>query len=101
MVCGEPLLADSRGSQSCPTSNVPYRPPTEALPGEVARTLESQLAAVADRHGFLFSPEELRELDIEALTAAFRNAEANPAPPFETEEDDPTDPGFGIIEIPA
>ncbi|UCG88869.1 MAG: Nif11-like leader peptide family natural product precursor [Gemmatimonadota bacterium] len=63
--------------------------------------LQKELAAVADRHGFLFSPEELGELDIEALTTAFRNAAADVALPYETEEDDPFDPGFGIIEIPA
>jgi hypothetical protein len=64
--------------------------------------LREELAAVADRHGFPFSPDELGELDVEALGAAFKNAaQARPAPRSDLDEDDRSDPGFGIIEIPA
>ena len=63
--------------------------------------LRSELSAVAERHGYLFSPDELRDLDIETLSEAFKRAEANAMLQVELEEDDSSDPGFGIIEIPA
>ncbi len=63
--------------------------------------LRNELAAVADRYGFFFRPDDLRDLDIETLSAALKRAEANHALRRELEDDDPSDPGFGIIEIPA
>ncbi|UCD25302.1 MAG: Nif11-like leader peptide family natural product precursor [Gemmatimonadota bacterium] len=62
--------------------------------------LRQELAALAANHGFAFGPDELSELDFTELkpTAARPGTEAFMSSAV---EDDESDPGFGIIEIPA
>ena len=62
--------------------------------------LRQELATLAANHGFVFGPEELGELDLENWVAASLGAPEPSAVP-DIDEDEATDPGFGIIEVPA
>ena len=59
--------------------------------------LRHELANLAASHGFTFEPDELVELDVDSLTPMPETAGAETA---SSADDDPSDPGFGIIEIP-
>jgi hypothetical protein len=56
--------------------------------------LQQALAEFAARHGFRFTPRELREVDLMKLSGSI------PAAQQET-DDDSVDPGFGMGEYPA
>lgn len=64
----------------------------------VDKQLRGELAAVACTRGFVFTPDELGEVDFEAACGRLLEKQG-------MNEDEPeridTDPGFGIIEIPA
>ena len=63
--------------------------------------LREELVTVARHHGFVFAASELGELDLRDLGTVLDSLH-NAAPLLEgTEDDDSSDPGFGIIEIPA
>jgi len=64
----------------------------------IDQQLQGELAAVACTRGFVFTPEELTEVDFEA--ACGRMIE-HPIVNAESPERIETDPGFGIIEVPA
>jgi hypothetical protein len=63
----------------------------------VDHSLRRELAAVASTRGFVFTPEELTEVDFDAACARLVEK-----PEIVEEADDlvETDPGFGVIEIP-
>ena len=63
--------------------------------------LREKLATVARQHGFVFNATELGELDLRDLGTVLNSL--NHAEPLleGTEDDDSSDPGFGIIEIPG
>ncbi len=64
----------------------------------VDKQLRCELAAVASTRGFVFTPDELAKIDFEA--ACGRLLEQTLATDDAQDILD-TDPGFGIIEIPA
>ena len=64
----------------------------------IDEALRGELAAVACTRGFVFTPDELRSVDFEAACGRLADA---PKPTDETTDRMETDPGFGIIEIPA
>ena len=60
--------------------------------------LRDELIAVASTRGFVFTPDELAEVDFDAACGRLldpKQASSTTADLIET------DPGFGIIEIPA
>ena len=64
----------------------------------VDEQLRGELAAVACTRGFVFTPEELRAVDFEAACGRLVDL---PKVNEEAVDRLETDPGFGIIEIPA
>jgi hypothetical protein len=60
--------------------------------------LRNEMAAVANTRGFVFTPEELARVDFEAACGRLLEPQQ---PTDETLDLIETDPGFGIIEIPA
>jgi hypothetical protein len=62
--------------------------------------LREELVTVARQHGFVFAAAELGELDLRDLGTVLDSLEAT-ASPQGVEDDDPSDPGFGIIEVPG
>ncbi len=60
--------------------------------------LREELATVASTRGFVFTPDELAELDFESMCG--RLLDTVPDVP-EQLDDGENDPGFGIIEVPA
>ena len=62
--------------------------------------LREELATLARDHGFVFAPGELGELDLRDLSTVLDSLEGT-ASPQGRDDDEPSDPGFGIIEVPA
>lgn len=60
--------------------------------------LRSEMAAVASTRGFVFTPDELGAVDFEAACGQLSDKPMMQDVSIERAE---TDPGFGIIEIPA
>ena len=60
--------------------------------------LRNEMAAVANTRGFVFTPEELARVDFEAACGRLLDPQT---PNSDTSDLIETDPGFGIIEIPA
>ena len=60
--------------------------------------LRDEMAAVATTRGFVFTPDELARVDFEAACGRLLEPKQ---PKDETSDLIETDPGFGIIEIPA
>ena len=60
--------------------------------------LRNEMAAIANTRGFVFTPEELARVDFEAACGRLLEPQT---PNAETSDLIETDPGFGIIEIPA
>ena len=60
--------------------------------------LRDEMAAVANSRGFVFTPDELAKVDFEAACGRLVEPQT---PSEETADLIETDPGFGIIEIPA
>ena len=65
---------------------------------EVDEKLRGELANVASTRGFVFTPDELRRVDFEAACGRLLEDAKKHEDQFDRVE---TDPGFGIIEIPA
>jgi hypothetical protein len=63
--------------------------------------LREELVTVARQHGFVFAAAELGELDLRDLSTVLDSLDATTTSPQGGEDDDPTDPGFGIIEVPG
>jgi hypothetical protein len=59
--------------------------------------LRAELATIGARYGFRFSADELASVGIAPRTAV----EAPLSDQSDDVDDDPGDPGFGIIEVPA
>ena len=64
----------------------------------VDEQLRGELASVASTRGFVFTPDELRRVDFEAACGRLPEDPKAYEDPLDRVE---TDPGFGIIEIPA
>ena len=64
----------------------------------IDKQLRGELAAVASTRGFVFTPDELGTVDFEAACGRLLDKPSVKDESFERPE---TDPGFGIIEIPA
>jgi hypothetical protein len=60
--------------------------------------LRDEMAAVANTRGFVFTPDELAKVDFEAACGRLLEPQ-QPKPDISDMME--TDPGFGIIEIPA
>lgn len=60
--------------------------------------LRGEMAAVACTRGFVFTPDELAKIDFEAACGRLID---NPKIVEDAQDLTETDPGFGIIEIPA
>ncbi len=59
--------------------------------------LRAELATIGARYGFRFSADELAAVGVAPVTAV----EAPVAGGSDDVDDEPGDPGFGIIEVPA
>lgn len=64
----------------------------------VDEQLRGEMAAVASTRGFVFTPDELGAVDFEAACGRLMNKPMVKDASIDRAE---TDPGFGIIEIPA
>jgi hypothetical protein len=60
--------------------------------------LRNEMTAVANTRGFVFTPDELARADFEAACGRLLEPQQPSDEPSDLIE---TDPGFGIIEIPA
>ena len=60
--------------------------------------LRNEMTAVASTRGFVFTPDELAEVDFDAACGRLLEPKK---PGDQTTDLIETDPGFGIIEIPA
>jgi hypothetical protein len=63
--------------------------------------LRQALVEFAERHGFRFTPSELREVDLRSLSGSITSAGSTEPASLDELDDDSEDPGFGIIEYPA
>jgi hypothetical protein len=66
-------------------------------------SLRRELTTIANRHGFQFTPDELRDVDIEGVIGSMSAIDVPPAglPDLPENDDDDDPPGFGVIEVPA
>jgi hypothetical protein len=61
------------------------------------RLLRQEITAVARRYGYRFTVDELGAVDLERQSGI----RTTTAEPDNTSDEDRTDQGFGIIEVPA
>jgi hypothetical protein len=59
--------------------------------------LREELALVGSRYGFRFTADELATVGLTTRTVV----DPSPADDADEQDDEPGDPGFGIIEVPA
>jgi hypothetical protein len=59
--------------------------------------LRAELALLAGRYGFRFTADELATVGLTTRTVI----DPSPADDADEQDDEPGDPGFGIIEVPA
>ena len=67
----------------------------------VDRQLREELTLAAGKRGLLFTPDELGKVDFEQVCKALDDAGRKSSALVDDRNDDDTDPGFGIIEVPG
>ena len=66
------------------------------------KQLQDELVAIAGKHGFPITSDELSDLDLTEVSGGSNHVNSKPGSRPTLPEDDPDDPpGFGIIEVPA
>ncbi len=67
----------------------------------VDKQLREDLVRLAGRHGLHFTAEELASVDLQSVYRGMSDAESTLRAALNGLEDDSSDPGFGIIEVPG